>query len=242
MRYWEIDFFRGIAIIMMILYHICFDVTFLGIFFLPIHSIQFLLFLYPIGTLFLLLVGVSLTIKKSKIDKRTGEISKQFLPFLKQGARILLYGLVITVATYLYPHQGFIVFGVLHCIGLSVILAYPFIQRPYISLVVGSMIILGGILISSVQISVPWLLWMGLRPFGFYTLDYFPLLPWFGVVLIGVYIGNMLYPRGERRFVIKKWDFPSVLNSISYLGQHSLVIYLFHQPIILGILTIIFRS
>ncbi|HVQ01419.1 MAG TPA: heparan-alpha-glucosaminide N-acetyltransferase domain-containing protein, partial [Candidatus Thermoplasmatota archaeon] len=53
-RFWEVDFLRGIAIIMMVIYHIMFDVVFLNISYIDLSSIPVLLFLYPIGTMFLL--------------------------------------------------------------------------------------------------------------------------------------------------------------------------------------------
>ena len=234
-RYWEIDLFRGIAVIMMIVYHIFFDVTFLAIIDLPVHSLPFLLFLYPIGTIFLVLVGVSLTLKYSQIKDHIHGLGR-FISFFKQGSRIFLIGLLITLVTYLYPHNGFIMFGVLHCIGLSIILAYPFIRHKYTSIISGSLCIVLGIFVSVIQVDMPWLLWIGLRPIGFYTIDYFPLLPWFGVVLVGISIGNTFYPDGKRVYHRKEQRNHRLIHAITYLGQHSLVIYRLHQPIIFGLL------
>lgn len=236
-RYWEIDTVRGIAVVLMILYHICFDLDFLGIIYIPMNTVPFLLFLYPIGTLFLLLVGVSLTLRDAQI-KKNGYFQKRFFLFLKQGMIIFSFGLLITAATFLYPRQGFIMFGILHCIGISIILGYFFISKRYLSLFIGVLCIVFGLMLPFIQIDSYWFLFLGFRPIGFYTLDYFPILPWFGVVLIGIFLGNILYPNGNRRFNFTSLHTPSFLKALIVLGRHSLFIYLIHQPIIIGVLTV----
>jgi len=237
-RYWEIDLIRGIAVVLMIIYHICFDITFLNIFELQIRTQPFLIFLYSIGILFLSLVGTSLFLRYIQISiLETSQ--KKFLVFLKQGLIIFSFGMLITMITYFYPHDGFVVFGVLHCIGLSVILGYFFVPHPLLSLFLGCILVTIGILMAGVQVSFFWLVWLGLRPMGFYSLDYFPLLPWFGIVLIGIFLGSYLYPNGKRRFNISDTSLIKPINALMFLGRHSLPIYLIHQPIILGTLTIL---
>jgi len=238
-RYWEIDAVRGIAVVLMILYHICFDLDFLGIINIQLNTIPFLLFLYPIGTLFLLLVGISLTLRYEQI-KEIVSFQKRFFLFLKQGTVLLSFGLLITAVTYLYPRQGFIIFGVLHCIGISIILGYFFVSKKNLSLFLGVLCILFGFVFSFIRIDSYWFLWLGFRPIGFYTLDYFPLFPWFGIVLIGIFLGNTLYPNGNRRFKCTVSYKHSILKNLLFLGRHSLFIYLIHQPIIIGVLIIFF--
>jgi len=82
---------------------------------------------------------------------------------------------------------------------------------------------------------------LGIHPHGFYTLDYEPLFPWFGVILIGIAVGVWLYPKGNRRFSLSFWgeNVPPVLKFFSFLGRHSLFVYLGHQPVILGGLMLI---
>jgi uncharacterized membrane protein len=57
-----------------------------------------------------------------------------------------------------------------------------------------------------------------------------------GVMLIGIYIGNYLYPQGVRRFNLPDWSKKTPVSYMQTLGQHSLLIYLLHQPLIFLIL------
>jgi uncharacterized membrane protein len=235
-RFWEIDFLRGIAILMMIAYHLLFDLNYYGVYTSDLYSLPVLVFLYPIGTLFLLLVGVSLTLSYARA-KHMLTLSKLRMKYLKRGSSIFALGMLITLVTWVYPHTGFIVFGVLHCIGLSILLAYPFIRFRVPSLMGGiTCVVLGVILQTMVTVNFPWLLWLGFVPAQFYTLDYFPLLPWFGVVLIGVFLGNSLYHNNTRTFTLKDHSRFIVSRLLCFLGRYSLVIYLLHQVIIVGLL------
>lgn len=237
-RYWEIDSLRGIAVIMMIVYHVLFDLDFLHIINFPLQTIWFRLFLYPIGTLFLLLVGVSLVLSYNRYTQKN-EIVPPFTKYFNRGIILFLLALLITVLTWVYPHEGFIVFGVIHCIGLSVILAYFFISKPEISLITGFVIVLLGIYFMNITVSNPYLFWLGLKTPSFYTLDYFPLLPWFGVILIGVFIGQCIYPLLEKKYMMRQKT-PRVFKPITVLGKNSLIIYLLHQPILYALLFILF--
>ncbi len=136
-RFWEIDLLRGIAIIMMIIFHILFDLVFLGIVKINLYSGLNLLFLYSIGTIFLLLVGVSLSLSYSRV---INVLSKRqiWLKFIQRGIMIFCLGLIITIFTWFYLGHGFIIFGVLHCIGLSIIFSIPFLKYRFSNLFLGA--------------------------------------------------------------------------------------------------------
>jgi uncharacterized membrane protein len=78
-----------------------------------------------------------------------------------------------------------------------------------------------------------WLVWAGLKPHYFYSVDYAPIFPWFGVILFGMFLGNVLYPNGKRRLKISDLSDPSIVKFFSFLGRNSLLIYLIHQPILM---------
>jgi uncharacterized membrane protein len=235
-RFWEIDAFRGIAILMMIAYHVLFDLVYFGFTSTDLDSLPVLVFLYPIGSLFLLLVGVSLTLSYNRV-KQTFTKGQLRVKYLKRGCSIFGLGLLITMVTWVYPHDGFIVFGILHCIGLSILLGYVFIRSRFAAVLIGIMCIGVGVFLRVfVTVDYPWLLWVGVVPRSFYTLDYFPLLPWFGFVLLGIFLGNRLYQDTTRKFKIKDVSEFIGTKLLCFLGRHSLIIYLLHQIIIVGIL------
>lgn len=240
-RFWEIDFLRGVAIIMMIIYHILFDLYFFDIVKINLYSLSFHLFLYPIGTTFLLLVGISLTLSYSRIKNILSEKEIEF-KFLKRGIMIFTLGLILTVFTWFFLGSGFILFGVLHCIGLCIILSIPFLKYRFFNLSLGIILVFIGIILRAMVFDFPYLLWVGFVPRGFYTVDYFPLLPWFGVTLIGIFIGNALYVDYKRSFHITDLSNFKAVKILSFLGKNSLVVYFVHQPVILGLIYLFFLS
>jgi uncharacterized membrane protein len=80
------------------------------------------------------------------------------------------------------------------------------------------------------------LLWLGFVPYNFYTLDYFPIFPWFGLVLIGIFLGNKFYQDGKRGFKLPDLSGSFIVDLLGTLGRNSLAIYLVHQPIIVATL------
>ncbi len=238
-RFWEIDLLRGIAIIMMIVFHFFYDLNYLNVYKLNLYSGFFLIFVYLIGTCFILLVGISLTLSYSRAKKSS--IKKELpLKYLKRGLKIFVLGLLITVITWIYLDEGFVVFGVLHCIGISIILAYPFLKFRYYNLLLGILLVLVGVILKNFTFNFHWLVWLGFTPHWFYTVDYFPLLPWFGVVLIGIFIGNTLYPQHERTFKLRNFSGLKIARFFCFLGQNSLIIYLINQPVLLSIVYLFF--
>ena len=221
---------------MMIMYHVIFDLNYFGFTSTDLNSLPAILFLYPVGTLFLLLVGISLTLSYSRVKNNLTK-NQLRIKFFKRGGSIFGFGILITLVTWVYPHNGFIVFGVLHCIGLSILLAYPFIRTRLSTFLVGLLCISIGVVLRIMgTVDFPWLLWLGFVPTQFYTLDYFPLLPWFGVVLIGIFLGNSLYQNNTRNFRLNDYSQCVINRLLCFLGRHSLIIYLLHQLIIVGIL------
>jgi uncharacterized membrane protein len=132
--------------------------------------------------------------------------------------------------------QDFIVFGILHFIGMAIILQYPFLNKKYINLVLGIVYIILGSVIAQFTVNYPWLLWLGLKPSLFITVDYFPLLPWLGVVSLGIFTGKILYKDYKRRYRFPDLSKNFLTRGFSYIGRHSLLIYLIHQPILILVL------
>jgi len=237
-RFWEIDFMRGLAIIMMILFHLLYDLNYFGKYNLNLHSGFWLYFARATATIFILLVGISLTLSFSRAKKMQMAREKLYLKYLKRGLKVFSWGLAITLMTWVFLREGFVVFGVLHLIGFSIILAYPFLKFHFWNLLMGIVFIAFGIYLKNFTFSFPWLMWLGLMPDHFYAVDYFPIFPWFGVILIGVFVGNLAYPDYTRKFnlcELSNSNF-SFIRLFCFLGLHSLLIYLIHQPILIALL------
>ena len=237
-RFWEIDLLRGVAIVMMISYHVLYDLDRFGGLEIEIHTGFWRSFAFATASLFLLLVGVSLTLSYARASHKSPD-QRLFPKYLIRGAKIFSWGLVITAVTWVLVQDSFVRWGILHLIGLSIVLACPLRKLRYGNLVLGSLFLLLGVLIRNLQVGSPWLLWLGLMPAQFTSLDYLPLLPWFGVVLIGVFMGNTLYPGYQRTFRLHDRSQCSSVRSLGFLGRHSLIIYLVHQPVLITALFLV---
>ena len=237
-RFWEIDLLRGIAIVMMIFFHSLYYLNYFNIYNMSLYSGYFLIYVYLGGTIFILLVGVSLTLSYSRVENVLAK-KDLYLKYVTRGFTIFCLGLLITVVTWFYVGEGFVVFGVLHCIGLSIILAYPFLRFRYPSLFLGIFLILVGVILKNMLFDFNWLVWLGFIPSNFYTVDYFPLLPWFGVVLIGIFLGNSLYHNYKRIFSLRDVSGLKPVRFFCFLGRHSLIIYFLHHLVLLSIMYIL---
>jgi len=239
-RFIEIDVLRGLAIILMIFLHIIWDLDYFGLF--PINT-QIYQFQKIVPTIFFILLGVCLVVSKNKKITQTSfdEITYNKHLFLR-GLKIFGLGMIITLVTMIFIPDKPIFFGVLHCIGFSIILSIPFMKFKYYNLLFASLVILIGFLFSQNSIEDPTLIHLvvGLQPTNIaqYTIDYFPLFPWFGACLFGIVLGKLLYKDNERRFRIPDISKYKPVTMFSWLGKHSLTIYLLHQPIIAGALSI----
>lgn len=237
-RFWELDLVRGLAVIMMVFYHFLYDLNYFSVYPLNVRSGIWLYFAEATAATFIVLVGASLTLHASRSRMR-GDSEKLFSRFFKRGVKVFSLGLAITLATYLLIASGFILFGVLHFIGVSTVLAYPFLRLRTFNLFAGSAIVLIGFYLQGLTFNFSWLLWLGFVPYDFYTLDYFPILPWFGLVLIGIYLGNRFYRDGKRVFKLPDLSGFFIVNQLSVLGRNSLAVYLIHQPVLVATLFLV---
>jgi len=226
-RYFEVDAFRGLALLCMIVYHVFFCLAV----FTPYlsHFNPAIQTGAPIATAFIGIAGLSLVLAK-KPTKR----------YLLRGGELILLGLLITLVTWIFYPSGFVVFGILSLIGVGTVLAIPFLSEKipwYVIAGIGIIIIVLDIVVSQIYLTIPWLLPLGFQCYGFASIDYEPLTPWFGVMLIGIAVGKLLYPAGKRIARLEKLGSgPKVFRPLCFLGRHTLIIYLVHVPVILVIL------
>jgi uncharacterized membrane protein len=227
-RITEIDLLRGIAIIMMAVFHFCWDLNYFRIISTASHPLFWDIFQKLTGGLFIFLVGVSLTLSYSRTMKK----NPQQYPskYLLRGIRIFFYGMIITIVSYIFMREMFVFFGILHFIGASIVIVTPFIDFKWLNLFLGIITLSIGIYLTKFLFSFAWLIWLGFRyPVG--TLDLYPILPWIGIVFFGLFAGNMIYPKGKRIFRTK--HLPRS-RSVEFLGRYSLLIYFLHLPVMFG--------
>jgi uncharacterized membrane protein len=222
----EVDFVRGTAIVMMLASNFVTDLQYFYNY--SKYEMFWQVFATITASIFLLIVGISLNLSYS----RDAKVSK----FIKRGAGIFALGLIITAVTWIFVPQDFIMFGILHLIGLSIVISYPFLKLDKkFALVAGMAFLIVGFFVTKVIVSNNYLMWVGFTTASFSSPDYFPIFPWFGLVLIGLFLGKWLYPEGKRIFEVPEIKSKPIL----WLGRHSLLIYMIHQPIFLGLLALI---
>jgi len=219
MKAWKrvefVDFLRGSAVVLMVIYHVFFDLSYFG----KIHvESEFFWFAFPrfIGAMFIFISGISLTLAKVKYGKKLTAVA------VRKGLKYLLLGFLISFLTL--PTGCYVRFGILHFFGVAVVLGSFFAKLRLFSALLGLAFILAGVEMEKICIDGEYLLWIGIKPTNFCTLDYYPLLPWFGFMLLGIYAGNSF--NLDLRI-------PKGLKPITFLGRRSLMIYLLQHPVIL---------
>jgi uncharacterized membrane protein len=241
-RFIEIDMLRGLAIILMIFGHILWDLDYFGL--IPINNIIYSFLQKTVPPLFFLLVGISLIVSKKKIENRSFKKENDYYKrIFVRGLKVLILGIILTAFSLIFLSDKPVFFGVLHCIGLSIIISIPFLKYRKFTFIFSLLLLFTGIFISKLNFQNPTIfhLVIGLHPVDIwkYTVDYFPLLPWFGVTLLGIVIGDSMYIGNKRRFRMPDISKYRPAKLFQWAGQHSLGLYLIHQPIIAGTLLIL---
>jgi uncharacterized membrane protein len=214
------DLLRTIAILFMVIYHIVFDLTVFWGWDVGIYERGWWFIARSAAALFLLTSGLTDAIPRKHRDLR------RFL--ILAGCAVL-----ISIATIPLGHDVFIKFGILHLMAVASLLIILFRKLPSLLVsTIGIVIILTGFTIGTPSTSLPWLFPFGWITPEFASLDYFPLIPWFGWILLGRGVATSLltwiptsYHHSTR-----------VTTIILFPGRHSLLLYMIHQPIIIAIL------
>lgn len=226
-RIWELDAARGAALIGMVIIHLIYDLVDL---FGVIHWQQptgYLLFKNNYGLLFLVISGISVTLGSR---------------CLKRGFQVFCCGFLCTAVTlgmYLLNFTDrsiLIYFGVLHCLGVCMMLWPLFRKLPSPVLTgIGLFLVAAGLYLRTTAFSFRWLMPLGFVYYGFASSDYFPLMPNLGYFLLGAVFGRRLYR--EKKSLFPK-DRPPV-PFLCWCGRNSLMIYLLHQPILAALVGLV---
>lgn len=242
-RYQLLDTIRGIVLVSMIIYHASWNLVFIyGVDWPWYHSKGAYVWQQSICWTFILLSGFCFSLGKRH---------------LKSGLLVFGGGVLVTLVTLIAMPQNRVVFGVLTCIG-SCILILAFLERflrriPCKIGGVSSFILflftrhinsgyLGFGKLQMIEIPKSWYnnyftTFLGMPFVEFYSTDYFSLFPWLFLFLTGFY----LYEIFEKKGLFSKTIMKKGNTVFSFLGRHSLLIYLLHQPIIYGVQELVFR-
>jgi uncharacterized membrane protein len=221
-----IDVLRGAALVAMAIYHFAWDLSFFSLAELGAteHPL-WIAFARSIAGSFLALVGVSLYLAHGD--------GVRWPLFARRVAVIAFWALAISVASWFADPEGVILFGILHCIAVSSVLGLLFLRVPVPLVIAAAIACLAApsFLASPAFNGLGWV-WLGLGSEVLPSNDYNPLLPWFGMVLIGIAVMRLI-PRD-------KWPAwqpdDAITRTLALIGRHSLLFYLVHQPVLLGIL------
>lgn len=236
------DEVRGFVLILMVAYHGFYTAGYLfGVkwghllfdFFLPVEAF--------FASVFIFICGVSCRLSKNN---------------LKRGSLLLLLALAITLVLKIFLPEEIILFGILHFLGVAIILFVPLRRlldriSPVAGLALcallmlvtwwvpehnGAVLGIKGLFTWPVPdiLKQPWL-----YPLGFGKLksaDYFPLFPWVFCFLGGSYAGIWA---SRRQF--PDWMYRRRMPLLSSIGRRTLLIYILHQPVIYALCYIVLR-
>ena len=228
-----VDCARGLALIGMAAYHLSWDFADFRLAspMLPFTPAMRLL-ANIVASAFLVLVGVSLA-----LAHRKGFRSRAFW---RRLAIVAGAAALVTAGSLVFAPGEPILFGILHCIAVASLVAGALVTAPaWASLAIGLAAIAAPFLIRSAFFDPPWLLWLGLGQALPSTLDWRPFLPWAGVVFLGLGLAKLPGVM-ERLTAPERWRAASApARAVCFAGRHSLPIYLVHQPILIGLFTVL---
>jgi uncharacterized membrane protein len=228
-----IDAARGAALLAMFVFHLTWDFSYFGYIDSQIvFERGFVIFGDTIGSTFLAVVGASLVLAHAP----------NFRPraYWRHLAIIVVAATAVSLATYVFIPDGFIFFGILHCIALASLIALPFLFLPWWAAALAAVLAIAAPrLFVSPAFDAPMWWWTGLSTFEPRTNDYRPILPWLGVLLCGVAlmkIGDLF----ALRELLARWQPRNFISrGVIFGGRHSLAIYLVHQPIFFGLVALL---
>jgi uncharacterized membrane protein len=212
-----VDELRGLAIVLMIIFHFAYDLNIFGYVKINFSHDPFWWGLpRVIVFLFLLTVGISLCLAhKNEIKWRK---------FSFRLGKVVLCAALISITTYILFPESWIYFGTLHCIALTSIMAMPFLNSPRLSLLIFLALVIPSTIFKK---NLPWPI------LAHQSMDYIPPFPWFGIVLLGIFLFHYnIHFRNP--FFREYFLFKDGIRLMRFLGRHSLLIYLLHQPILFG--------
>ena len=225
-----LDFARGIALIAMTVFHFGFDLELLGIkeqgF---ISQPHWKYFARSIAGSFLFLTGFSLYLAHSDVVR--------WQNWKPRMIKIVAAAFLITIATYFATPEQYIFFGILHAIAFASLAGLLFLRLPW------SLILIAAISVFSLRyygrtelFNAPYWYWTGLSTLDPNSSDYVPVFPWFSAPLLGIAFAKICEQMRWFDALAKPTLNQAPARLLKFFGRNSLIYYLVHQPIMIGLL------
>lgn len=225
-----LDLARGMALIAMTIFHFAFDLELLGIqepgFITQPH---WKYFARAIATSFLFLTGIGLYLAHYE--------GIRWQSWKTRMAKVVAAAMLITIATYFATPDQYIFFGILHAIAFASLAGLLFLRVPW------QVIMLVAIGVFSLRyygrtelLNAPYWYWTGLSATNPNSSDYVPVFPWFSAPLVGIAFAQLSEKMNWLDVFAKPRLEQGWLRLVKLLGRNSLVYYLLHQPVMIGLL------
>ena len=233
MRLSKPDTLRGLNLISMMAYHAMWDLVYLFGMDIPWYKgMPGFIWQQIICQTFIVLSGFSWNLGKHHV---------------KRGLTVFLAGALVTFVTLMFMPEAPVIFGILTFMGSAMLIMIP-LDRLFKMLpgrgAAAVLLILSLVLFIStrnvgsyISGSGYFTAYLGFPFPGFFSDDYFPLIPWIFLYMTGYFLYRVL-PMEKIKPVLAD----SLCPPLEFIGRHTLIIYLLHQPVIFGVLTLIFRS
>lgn len=226
-----LDLIRSLALLGMAAFHFTFDLAMLGL--VPAELVMqgfWPLWARGVASTFLILSGFSLVLAQGR---------GIHLPRLgRRLVRIVGAALLVTLATRIGVGPSYVFWGILHMIAFGTLAGLVFLRLPsLLTLAVAGLVFWMGQSLALPAYDAPWLLWLGLGTAPVMSVDYVPVFPWFSAVLFGIVLGQGAGRAGLwDRVAAVQVARGSLWDRLAWPGRHSLLVYLIHQPVLIGLL------
>jgi len=225
-----LDFARGVALIAMTVFHFGFDLELLGVkepgFVAQPH---WKYFARVIASSFLFLTGFSLFLTHANGIRWWG--------WKIRMAKIVAAAVVITIATYFATPNQYIFFGILHAIAFASLAGLLFLRLPWPLIVVIAICIFSMRYYGRTELlNAPYWYWTGLSAINPNSSDYVPVFPWFSAPLLGIAFAKFCEQNNWLEQLAKPQLNQATSRLLKFFGRNSLLYYLLHQPIMIGVL------
>ena len=216
-RFPLLDLYRGIAVLLMMVFHFCWDWRYFGYLEYSLQSPFWVTFRGVILTLFLTAVGWS-----NYLAATMGQSPRRYMVNL---GKLAVGAMLVSLGSWLMFPNNWIFFGILHFILIASLISRPLVRWPYLSAALGALLISLPQLVTQIDMT-EWRRWLS-DELGMpkHTLDYVAPLPWLGVVLLGSLFGKLEIHQINI-------SLPKSVNWILLLGRYALPVYLAHQIIL----------